>query len=107
MGDVHYVQEDVCFANLVKGAFECLDKLCWQLAYETYGIAQKKRNIAYYNLPHRGVQSCKELVLCKDIGLGKQVHQCAFSYVCISHKRQAHHLPAVASLRGHLAIHFL
>ena len=105
MGYIYDVHQYIRFTDLVQSALEGFYKLGGEFAYESYCVAEQEGNVFYDNLPDRSVESCEQFVFCKHIRLGEQVHQCAFAYICITYKGQAHQFSSVSSLCGHLPVY--
>ena len=104
MRHIDNVQQQIGLAHLIKSRFEGLDKICRKLADESYSIGQQERQILDYHLAHRCIERREELVLGKDLALGKQVHQGRFTYVGIAHKRHTYKASAVLALYALLAV---
>ena len=102
---VYDMYQYIGFAHLVKGAFKGLYKLRREFSDKSYGIAQKERYIAYYDLSDGGVEGGEKLVLGKYVRLRKEVHQSGLAYIGISDEREPYELAAVASLGGHLPVY--
>ena len=98
MGNVHYMHQNISFPNLVKGALEGFHQLCRQFSDEAYSVTQQERHIFYHHLSYSCVKGGEQFVFCKDITLGKQIHQGALPDIGISYERNPHQGASVASL---------
>ena len=69
VGNIDDMHKNIGFSNLIKGAFERLNKLCGEFSDKPYSIRQKERNILYNHLSDSSVKCCKQLVLGKHFTL--------------------------------------
>lgn len=106
MTDVNNVEEQVGLSNFVECAFEGVDKVGWQLADEADGVAEQEGKVVDNDLADGGVERGEELVFCKDVALGEQVHERAFADVGVADECHANHPAAVASLSCLLLVDF-
>ena len=86
VGNVYYMHEYVSLPDFIQGALECFHELCGKFSYETYSIAQQKRNVFYDNFPYGRVQGGEQLVLGEYIAFCQKVHKSALADVGISYK---------------------
>ena len=99
--------QQVCLAHLVKCRFEGFYQVVRQLTDEAHRITQEERQVVERYLANSGVQRGEEFILCKDLRLAQQVHQCGLAHVGVTYERHAHHLPAVLALGSHLLVYLL
>ena len=101
------MHQDIRLPHLIQSTLESLNQLRRQLTDKTDRITQQERHILNHHLPHRRIQSRKQLILSKYIRLRQQIHQGTLPHIRISHQRKTHHLAPVAPLRSHLPVHLL
>ena len=104
VGNIHHMQQQIRFTNLIKSRFKRLHQLSRQFSDKTNRIRKKERQIPNNYFSHRSIQSSKKLIFCKNIGFRKSIHQRGFSYIGIAHQGNPYHLSSIVSLRSHLFI---
>ena len=75
-----------------------------QLAYETYGVGEQKRQIVDNDLAHRGVERGEKFVFGKYLALAKHIHQSRFAGVGIANESHTRELAAVFALHSLLFV---
>ena len=106
MADVNNMEQEVGLSDFVERRFEGVDKVCWQLADEADGVAEQEGKVVDDDLSDGGVERGEEFVFCKDVALGKQVHERAFADVGVADECHANHPAAIASLSCLLLVDF-
>ncbi len=104
MRDVDHMHQQVGLAHLVESRLERIDKMSGQLAYETYGVGEQKRQIVDNDLAHRGVERGEKLVFGKHLALAQHIHQSRLAGIGIAHESHARELAAVFALHGLLLV---
>ena len=104
VGNIHHMQQQIRFTNLIKSRFKRLHQLSRQFSDKTNRIRKKERQIPDNYFSHRSIQSSKKFILRKNIRFREGIHQCGFSYIGITHQGNPYHLSAVVSLCSHLFI---
>lgn len=105
--NVHHMNQQVGFANLVQRRFERLDQFRRQFADKAHRVRKQEGQIVENHLADRGVERGEELVLGENLAFRNQVHQRRFAHVGIADQRHADHCAAVRTLHGHLAVDLL
>ena len=96
--------EYVCLAHLIESRFERLNKVCGELANETYRIAHQERQIVDSNLADCGIESSEELILGKHIAFAQEVHQSRFSDIGIANESHTNEFASILALSSLLAV---